>query len=98
MVIAVFQLVSKSVGQLSVKTHFHAVASWGTPASLRFLRKGIISRSSRPTVSMGWVRAASRVATTGHGQSVTHVPGIKRNLCVQNGPAFYWRARGDSNL
>ena len=30
---------------------------------------------------------------TGHGQSVTHVLGIKRNLCVQNGPNDPWRAR-----
>src|SRR6266446_10882177 len=35
---------------------------------------------------------------TGHGQSVTHVPGIKRNLGVRNGPRTGWLGRQDSNL
>src|SRR5579872_6680585 len=39
-----------------------AASSWGTPTSFFFLRKVIISRSSRPTFSMGWSRAASRMA------------------------------------
>src|SRR6185295_3642520 len=34
----------------------------GTPTSFFFLRNVIISRSSRPTVSMGWVCAAARMA------------------------------------
>src|SRR5947209_18080670 len=36
--------------------------SCGTPASFFFFKNVIISRSSRPTVSMGWLRAASRMA------------------------------------
>src|SRR5712692_3352448 len=30
-------------------------------------------------------------------ESVTHVSGINRNLCVRNGPADVWSGRWDSN-
>src|SRR6266550_915700 len=42
------------------------------------------TRAPHSAVAGGRLRGWS--AMTGHGQSVTHVPGIKRNLCVQNGP------------
>src|SRR6266704_1684133 len=54
------------------------------------------TRAPHSAVAGGRLRGWS--AMTGHGQSVTHVPGIKRNLCVQNGPRTAWLGREDSNL
>src|SRR5262249_40020212 len=62
------RLALRAVAQRGVERkdfHFRAASagcSSGTPTSFVFFKKVIISRSSRPTVSIFWLRAASRIA------------------------------------
>ena len=85
--------------------HWSLLSAWKLSAALLAVVSAAIAALA--LIARPWISARVSANTRGHfdaarqpvrTKSVTHVSGMKRNLCVRNGPLRRWRAREDSNL